>query len=112
MLPERLADDLCSLWENQDRPALACALDVETDGSLGDYRFFAATVRSHARLAYDDVSDWLEGQSQWSPETNIGEQLEALRDLTEARTAWRAEHAWSSRTARTTSSTWTMPATC
>ncbi|MDR5859364.1 exoribonuclease II [Halomonas eurihalina] len=93
MLPEHLADDLCSLWENQDRPALACTLDVEADGSFGDYRFFAATVRSHARLAYDDVSDWLEDQGEWAPEPAIGEQLKALRDLTEARTAWRAEHA-------------------
>jgi exoribonuclease II len=93
MLPEALSDDLCSLWEGQDRPVLACALEVEADGSLGDYRFFAATARSHAKLAYDRVSDWLEGQGDWSPAEVIAEQLKALRDLTEARSAWRAEHA-------------------
>lgn len=93
MLPEILADDLCSLHEGQDRPALACTLNIEADGSLGDYRFFAATVRSHAKLAYERVSDWLEGQGDWTPDTAIGEQLEALRDVTEARTAWRTEHA-------------------
>nr|WP_298249701.1 exoribonuclease II [uncultured Halomonas sp.] len=93
MLPEQLADDLCSLWADQERPVLACTLTVHADGSLGDYRFFAATAMSHARLAYDRVSDWLEGQGDWAPTDAIGEQLKALRDLTEARSAWRAEHA-------------------
>jgi exoribonuclease-2 len=93
MLPEQLADDLCSLWEDKERPVLACALDIEADGSLGDYRFFAATARSHAKLAYDNVSDWLEGQGDWAPSEAIGEQLHALRELTEARAAWRAKHA-------------------
>ncbi len=93
MLPETLADDLCSLWEDRDRPVLACALDIEADGSLGEYRFFAATARSHAKLVYDNVSDWLEGQSDWAPSEAIGEQLKALRELTEARADWRAKHA-------------------
>ncbi|RTR00510.1 exoribonuclease II [Halomonas nitroreducens] len=93
MLPEQLADDLCSLWEDRDRPVLACALDIEADGSLGDYRFFAATARSHAKLAYDRVSDWLEGQGDWTPNETIGEQLKALAALTEARADWRARHA-------------------
>ncbi|WP_046080043.1 exoribonuclease II [Halomonas sp. HG01] len=93
MLPEALADDLCSLWEDRDRPVLACALNIEADGSLGEYRFFAATARSHAKLVYDNVSDWLEGQGDWAPSEAIGEQLEALRELTEARADWRAKHA-------------------
>ncbi|MGM0521688.1 MAG: exoribonuclease II [Pseudomonadota bacterium] len=93
MLPEQLADDLCSLWEGKERPALACTLDINADGSLGDYRFFAATVKSHAKLAYDNVSDWFDGQGDWAPEDGIGEQLKALRDLTLARTQWREEHA-------------------
>ncbi|MCK2183717.1 exoribonuclease II [Halomonas getboli] len=93
MLPQALADDLCSLWEDRDRPVLACALNIEADGSLGEYRFFAATARSHAKLVYDHVSDWLEGQGDWAPSEAIGEQLKALRELTEARADWRAKHA-------------------
>ncbi len=93
MLPEQLADDLCSLWVDQERPVLACTLDVNADGSLDGYRFFAATMRSHAKLAYDRVSDWLEGQGDWAPEDAIGEQLKALEAMTLARAAWRAEHA-------------------
>ncbi|MEL7896074.1 exoribonuclease II [Vreelandella neptunia] len=93
MLPEQLADDLCSLWEGKDRPALACTLDINADGSMGEYRFFAANVKSHAKLVYDNVSDWIEGQGDWAPADEIADQLTALRDLTEARTAWRNEHA-------------------
>ncbi|MDN6298057.1 MAG: exoribonuclease II [Halomonas sp.] len=93
MLPEQLADDLCSLLEGQNRPVLACTLDVNADGSLGDYRFFAAEAVSHARLSYDKVSDWIEGKGDWAPADDIAPQLTALRDLTEARTAWREAHA-------------------
>lgn len=93
MLPEQLADDLCSLWEGQERAALACTLEINPDGSLGNYRFFAAKVTSHAKLAYDHVSDWIDGQGDWAPAQNIAEQLKALQAMTEARTAWRNEHA-------------------
>ncbi|MGC3874019.1 exoribonuclease II [Halomonas sp. GXIMD04776] len=93
MLPETLADDLCSLKEGEERPALVCTLDIEADGALGSYRFFAAIMRSHARLVYDSVSDWLENKGDWSPENAIGEQLKALAAITEARTDWRAQHA-------------------
>ncbi|MCC5884314.1 MAG: exoribonuclease II [Halomonas sp.] len=93
MLPEQLADDLCSLREGEERPVLACTLNVEADGSLGDYRFFSATMRSNARLVYDRISDWLEGQGDWAPAEEIAAQLRALHDMTVARSAWRAEHA-------------------
>ncbi|WP_227369810.1 exoribonuclease II [Halomonas sp. M20] len=93
MLPEVLADDLCSLKEGEERPVLVCELNIAADGSLGDYRFFAATMRSHARLVYDKVSDWLENQGDWAPEKAIGSQLQALAAMTEARTGWRTQHA-------------------
>ncbi|MGB8714572.1 MAG: exoribonuclease II [Onishia taeanensis] len=93
MLPEVLADDLCSLWEGKERPVLACALDIDAEGNLGDYRFFAANMTSKSRLVYDHVSDWIEGQGDWAPDEAIAPQLTALRDLTEARSAWRAAHA-------------------
>ncbi|WP_311954395.1 exoribonuclease II [Halomonas garicola] len=93
MLPEQLADDLCSLLEGQARPVLACTLDVNADGSLGDYRFFAANAMSHARLSYDNVSNWIDGEGDWAPADDIAPQLTALRELTEARTRWREEHA-------------------
>ena len=93
MLPARLAEELCSLQQEQERPALACTLVVNGDGSLGEYRFFAATVRSRARLVYDSVSDWLEGAGDTAPCDAIATQLRALAELAQARAAWRAVHA-------------------
>ncbi|WIX31461.1 exoribonuclease II [Salinicola sp. JS01] len=93
MLPEALADDLCSLKPDVERPVLACRLQVGRDGTLGEYRFFAATIRSQARLVYDDVSDWLEGvDNAETPAAAVAPQLEALRDLAQARSAWREQN--------------------
>ncbi|MGJ8526718.1 Exoribonuclease 2 [Halomonadaceae bacterium LMG 33818] len=94
MLPERLADDLCSLREGEDRAALACTMEIAADGQLLNHDFFAANVRSHAQLAYDDVSDWIEGQCDWAPTFEQGEeQLKLLRDFTLARFEWRQKNA-------------------
>ena len=90
MLPEALADDLCSLKPDVERPVLACRLQVGRDGTLGEYRFFAATIRSQARLVYDNVSDWLEEKAGTeAPAAPIAEQLKALAELSRARAAWR-----------------------
>lgn len=90
MLPEALADDLCSLKPDVERPVLACRLHVGRDGSLGEYRFFAATIRSQARLVYDSVSDWLEGKPEAvAPLEAVAPQLEALAEMARARAAWR-----------------------
>ncbi len=90
MLPEALADDLCSLKPDVERPVLACRLHVHADGSLGEYRFFAANIRSQARLVYDAVSDWLEdAEGAEAPAEPIADQLKTLEALTQARSAWR-----------------------
>lgn len=94
MLPEILADDLCSLHAEAERPALACDITIGADGELLGHTFYAATVKSHAQLAYEDVSDWIESKGEWAPDFEQGEiQLRALNELTEARTAWRMQHA-------------------
>ncbi|QEL12754.1 exoribonuclease II [Kushneria phosphatilytica] len=94
MLPEALADDLCSLKQDADRLALAATLEVDSDGTITETRFFTATVRSHARLTYEQVSDWLEAQGEWQPESeSIAQQLRQLEGFTRARQQWREQHA-------------------
>lgn len=61
MLPRQLSDDICSLRPHERRPVLACRVTIAADGSPADgVQFFAAWIESHAKLAYDNVSDWLE----------------------------------------------------
>ncbi|WP_076589223.1 exoribonuclease II [Vibrio ostreicida] len=96
MLPRDLADELCSLMEHQVRPALCCKVTVSQDGVIGDdIEFFAANIQSHARLAYDHVSDWLEhGESEhWHPTQDIAEVVRHLHEFSLARANWREQHA-------------------
>jgi VacB/RNase II family 3'-5' exoribonuclease len=60
MLPEKLSTDLTSLNFSEDRNAVVVELHVSPDGSVSEERIFAAKVRSHAKLAYSAVADWLE----------------------------------------------------
>ena len=96
MLPRDLADNLCSLIENEQRPALCCQVTVQSDGTISDdIRFFAATIKSHARLVYDHVSDWLEtGKSDhWQPDETISNVVKALDTCAKARALWRETNA-------------------
>ncbi|WP_333003745.1 exoribonuclease II [Vibrio coralliilyticus] len=96
MLPRDLADELCSLIENEERPVLCCTVTISKDGVIGDdVKFFAANIKSHARLAYDHVSDWLEtGQSEaWQPTEEIAEIVRDLYEFSKARAEWRETHA-------------------
>ncbi|KJR29752.1 exoribonuclease II [Vibrio navarrensis] len=96
MLPRDLADELCSLIEGEIRPALCCTVTVSKDGVIGDdIRFFAANIKSHARLAYDNVSNWLESgvSEKWQPSEAIATIVRDLYDFSLARAQWREKHA-------------------
>ncbi|MEF1175081.1 exoribonuclease II, partial [Vibrio sinaloensis] len=94
--PRDLADELCSLIENQQRPALCCRVTVSKEGVIGDdIAFFAANIKSHARLAYDHVSDWIEnGASEaWQPSDEIAQVVRDLYEFSLARADWREKNA-------------------
>lgn len=95
MLPRTLADELCSLQEGVERSVLCARLFIDFDGKVDDKaEFFAAKMRSHARLSYDQVSDWVEKIGDWQPKNEeIAEQLRQLTDMTLTRSAWRSKHA-------------------
>ncbi len=96
MLPRELSDYLCSLIEDEVRPAICCRVIVLEDGTLKRHpEFFAANIKSHARLAYDNVSDYLEhGEcAHWTPSDIISEQIDTLHDVAKARIIWRENHA-------------------
>lgn len=96
MLPRDLADDLCSLIEGEVRPALCCTVTVDKEGVIGDdIQFFAAHIKSHARLVYEHVSDWLEnGESpEWQPNDEIAQIVRDLYEFSLARANWRQTNA-------------------
>jgi exoribonuclease-2 len=62
MLPERLSTDLTSLGPDCDRVTLVIEYAVNPDGTLGDTQVSRALVRNQAKLAYNAVAAWLDGQ--------------------------------------------------
>ncbi len=62
MLPERLSTDLTSLAFSQERPALVADFVVDAAGSTGEATIYRALVVNRAKLAYNSVAAWLEGQ--------------------------------------------------
>ena len=63
MLPERLSTDLTSLGQGQERLAIVVDMEVAADGVVGACDIYRARVVNHARLTYDGVAAWLDGDS-------------------------------------------------
>ena len=61
MLPEILSNGWCSLNPDEDRATLAVRLHIDGQGQLKSYKFVRGLMRSHARLTYDQVQKWMEG---------------------------------------------------
>ena len=62
MLPERISNDLCSLRERQERPALACIMGFDKSGRKTTHRFERVIMRSAAKLAYEEAQAAIDGK--------------------------------------------------
>lgn len=81
MLPERISNDLCSLRENEDRPALAVRMVFSAEGRKLRHSFHRVMMRSAARLAYDQAQAAIDGR----PDGKTGPILDSvLRPLWDA----------------------------
>jgi exoribonuclease-2 len=77
MLPEQLSTDLTSLNLNEDRLAIIFEMVIGTDGALQTSDIYRAQVHSHAKLAYNSVGAWLEGNRDIPEEITVIKGLEA-----------------------------------
>jgi VacB/RNase II family 3'-5' exoribonuclease len=64
MLPEKLSTDLTSLNEGEDRIAVVIEMTVDADGHITQEDVYRALVHNHAKLVYDDVAAWLDGEEE------------------------------------------------
>ncbi len=67
MLPDRLSTDLTSLVEAQDRVAIVTDVIVDAKGGCDAANVYPAVVRNQAKLAYNGVGAWLEGEGALPP---------------------------------------------
>ncbi|MGU3398632.1 ribonuclease R [Brucellaceae bacterium D45D] len=61
MLPERISNDLCSLRELEDRPALAVRMIFDANGRKKSHKFHRILMRSAAKLAYGQAQAAIDG---------------------------------------------------
>ncbi|MDO6441618.1 ribonuclease R family protein [Marinobacter sp. 2_MG-2023] len=96
MLPDTISTRLCSLMPDVNRLALVCDLQVNNDGSLGDYSFHQAVIRSRGKLSYDLVANLIEGREDEDikalPDA-VANSLDQLHQVATALRKWRSEHA-------------------
>ncbi|WP_245511028.1 ribonuclease R [Martelella mediterranea] len=63
MLPERISNDLCSLREGEDRPAMAVRVVFSKDGRKASHTFHRIMMRSAAKLSYQQAQAAIEGKT-------------------------------------------------
>jgi len=63
MLPERISNDLCSLRPNEDRAALAVRMVIGADGRKRSHTFHRVSIRSAARLHYEQAQLAVSGRT-------------------------------------------------
>jgi exoribonuclease-2 len=61
MLPEKLSTNLTSLNYESDRLAVVVEMTIAEDGTLQGSAIYRALVRNRAKLAYNSVAAWLDG---------------------------------------------------
>ncbi|MDX1634481.1 MAG: VacB/RNase II family 3'-5' exoribonuclease [Marinobacter sp.] len=96
MLPEALSTKLCSLMPGVDRLAMVCDIQVNNDGSLGDYQFRLAVIRCQAKLSYELAANVIEGREDDDTRALSDTVLRNIDQLHQAAVAmrkWRAGNA-------------------
>ncbi len=61
MLPERISNDLCSLREGEDRPALAVRMVFSKEGRKASHTFHRIMMKSAAKLSYQQAQAAIDG---------------------------------------------------
>jgi exoribonuclease-2 len=96
MLPEKLSTDLTSLGEGADRQAIVLEMTVAGDGRVEASDVYRAIVRNQAKLAYNSVAAWLDGEGPPPPRVaavpGLDAQLRLQDRLAQAMRGLRHQH--------------------
>jgi len=78
MLPDKLSTNLTSLNPDADRVSVVVEMVINADGSLEEGTVYRALVRNFAKLAYDSVAVWLDGNA------DVPDAVKEVRGLAES----------------------------
>ena len=84
MLPEKLSTNLTSLNYDTDRVSMVIEMVINPDGSLQKGAVYQALTHNYAKLAYNSVAAWLEGQGPIPEEVAMVDGLAANLRLQDA----------------------------
>ncbi|OJG00249.1 ribonuclease R [Pararhizobium antarcticum] len=74
MLPERISNELCSLKQGVDRPALAVRMRFSKEGRKASHTFHRIMMKSAAKLSYQQAQAAIDGK----PDDQTGPLLEPI----------------------------------
>lgn len=74
MLPERISNNLCSLRESEDRPAIATRMIFSAEGRKIRHSFHRVMMKSAAKLAYPQAQAAIDG----APDDKTGPLLDSV----------------------------------
>lgn len=77
MLPEKLSTDLTSLGEGEERLAIVIEMEVSGSGAVLNSDIYRAFVLNHAKLAYNSLAAWLDGNAPAPSRVNEVRGMEA-----------------------------------
>ena len=85
MLPERISNGVCSLRPAEDKFTLSALMDMDENGDVRRMQLARTITCSKARLVYDDVNRFFDGdeaqRAQYVQTPGLCEALEAMRRL-------------------------------
>ena len=93
MLPSELSQDTYSLVAEQKRAALVCKITLNHQAEVQAYEFCEAQIRSHHKLSYQSVFDYLDNQQKPDLPDTILQLLTHLKTFAENRLHWRLNNA-------------------
>jgi ribonuclease R len=83
LLPEQLSNNATSLLEGEDRLTVVTEMIVLVGGAIDEVHIYRALIRNRAKLIYERVGEWLDGDAPVPAEVARIEGMEAQLRLQE-----------------------------
>lgn len=80
MLPEKLSNEICSLQEDEPRLTFSCIMDIDSNGTVVDYRITPSVIRSKRRFSYEEAQALIDDKKSRDPFAPI---LREMRDFSQ-----------------------------
>lgn len=81
LLPEKLSNGICSLKESQIRLTKSVIIQFSKKGEIQSYSLLKSVIKSHKRLNYQEVSDFLQGKDSVIKYSKIKKLLQNMKEL-------------------------------